>query len=464
MKINYSISKKGFRIRLDKKGFSIGYPKEIWESFPKKTKKNIVENLVFLSTSTLPTITDSGKLEYNMNSPLMGSFFLKPILYYVPSCAEEYGKDCFTIIKRLMNAKYEFKSYNIKVPEYTAKANNKACILFTFGKDSMLSFALAEEIGLDPELIYIEEPDDSYYDKYTKTVIRSYQNKHKTKLIDDFEKEFRKKKIYRIKNDIALLRNCDYFKVDEAELPWGSQLTEYALLMLPFNSHFKAKYVVYGNEASCSATYYNTQGFLTNPVFDQSGEWTFEISKILRLLTKKVSALSFLEPIHDLAITKILHSRYPHYAKYQTSCLAANNHAKKTRWCHHCSKCARIYIFLLANNIDPKTVGFSENMLKKSKIEYYALFEKIDCASPYDMAGLGRDEQLLAFFLAYKNSAKGYLIDIFKKKHLKEAQKRKKELIKEFYGIHESLTIPKHIRKKLDKIYGEELQSFLYKK
>lgn len=463
MKIDYSISKKGFRIICDKKSLAINYPRDVWETFPKKIRKNIVENLVFLSTSTLPTVTDTNRIEYNMNSPLLGSFFLKPILYYVPSCAEEYGKDCFTIIKRLMNTTYHFKSYNIRVPEYTADAKNKSCILFTFGKDSMLSFALAEELGLDPELVFVKEPDDSYYDKYSGKTFRSYQYKHIAKLISDFEKEF-KRKIYLIENNVALMRNCDYFKVDEAELPWGSQLTEYALLMLPFNNFFKARYIVYGNEASCSATYYNSQGFKTNPVFDQSGEWTFEISKILRLLTKKISAISFIEPIHELAIIKILHNRYPKYAKYQSSCFAVNDHAKKSRWCHHCSKCARIYIFLLANNIDPKSVGFKENMLTKSKIKLYALFENIEFASPYDLAGLGRDEQLLAFYLAYKNSAKGYLIEAFKKKYLREATKRKSELIKEFYGIHESLTIPNYIRKKLDKIFKEELQSFLYQK
>ncbi|MEM4398072.1 MAG: hypothetical protein QW757_05630 [Candidatus Woesearchaeota archaeon] len=321
----------------------------------------------------------------------------------------------------------------------------------------MLSYCLAEELKLNPILLYVEEPDTAYKDKNGK-IKKTYENKHKDILIKKFSEEF-KKPIYKIKHQLSLTREAPHLGVDEPELPYGSQLTEYALLTIPFNHYFKAKYMVYGNEASCSSTYVNKEGFITNPVYDQSGEWVVEISKVLKVLTKKMSAISLIEPIHELLITKILHTRYPKHAKYQMSCMAANNYAKYSRWCHNCSKCARMYVFLKAFNIDVKSVGFKEDMFKKEKMHFYTLFGKPEeNALPYDLAGVGRDEMLLAFYLSYKNGSKGYLIKEFERKFLKEAEQRKNELYKEFFSIHESLTIPKRMHKKIINIFKEEIE------
>lgn len=458
LKISYSLSKKGFRVKIDNKNYFIKYPHLIWENFPKKVKKLIVENFVFLTTFTLPMLLNKKKAFFNMNSPLLGSFFIKPILYYIPACADEYNRDSFSLLKRFINSTYDFKSYNVNFYDYNPKVNYRSIHLFTFGKDSLLSYCLAEELKLNPVLLYVEEPDTIYKDKEGK-IKKTYENKHKDILIKKFIEEF-KKPIYKIKHHVSLTREAPHLGVDEPELPYGSQLTEYALLTIPFNHYFKAKYMIYGNEASCSSTYVNKEGFITNPVYDQSGEWVVEISKVLKVLTKKMSAISLIEPIHELAITKILHSRYPKYAKYQMSCMAANNYAKYSRWCHNCSKCARMYAFLRALNIDPAIVGYKEDMFKKEKMCFFSLFGKPnENTLPYDLSGVGRDEMLLAFYLAYKNYGKGYLIKEFEKRFLKEAEKRKNELYKEFFGIHGSVTVPKKMQKKLFNIYKEELEN-----
>lgn len=459
LKIRYSVSKKGFRIKIDSKSYAIKYPSLIWNSFPKKIKKSIIENFTFLSTFTLPVILNKRKTYFEMTSPLLASFFVKPILYYIPSCADENHRDSFSLFVKFMNASYDFRSYNIKNIDYFPKVHNRSMHLFTFGKDSLLGFAIAEEIGLNPVLLYIEEPDTKYIDNKTGKLEKSYENKHKDVLIKKFTDEF-KKPILKIKHELSLIRNPYHFGIEEPDLPYGSQLTEYALLTIPFNHYYKSKYIVYGNEASCSKTYLNKDGLETNPVFDQSGEWVVEISKMLKLITNNISAVSLIEPIHDIAIIRILHKRYPHYARYQMSCLANSHNAKNSRCCHVCSKCARIYVLLIANNIDPAIVGYKENMLKKDKMHLYSLFGTDgDNTLAYDLTGVGRDEMLLAFYLAYKNGAKGYLINLFKKKFLREAESKKEALYEEFFGIHDSLTIPKYLHKKVITIYKEELEN-----
>jgi len=71
---------------------------------------------------------------------------------------------------------------------------------------------------------------------------------------------------------------------------------------------------------------------------------------------------------------------------------------------------------------------------------------------------VGRDEQLLAFYLAYKQGYKGELIDLFTKLYLKEAEKREKELREDYFGIHSTKTLPKELKDKLLNIYQEELK------
>jgi len=240
-------------------------------------------------------------------------------------------------------------------------------------------------------------------------------------------------------------------------------LTEYAFLLIPFLYNYGAKYLFFGNEQSCNQTYTSKDGYKCYPVFDQSVEWMQEINKILNIaLGKKIHISSLVEPLHDMAIIKILHSRYPKFAKYQYSCFpdetAVNNFK---RWCCNCSKCARLYIIFKALNINTKKLGFHNGMLSKNHMQFYSIFSSDKDLSPYDSSGVGRDEQLLAFLLATKNKVKGELIDEFKKRFMKEVENREDELRKKFFSIHKSVTIPKKIKSKILPIYKEELSEFV---
>ena len=57
------------------------------------------------------------------------------------------------------------------------------------------------------------------------------------------------------------------------------------------------------------------------------------------------------------------------------------------------------------------------------------------CKESYEKSKEAYDQQLLAFYLAYRNKAKGYLIDLFKKKYLKQAKQREDELINKFLKV-----------------------------
>ncbi|MBU0666746.1 MAG: hypothetical protein ABIC91_07835 [Nanoarchaeota archaeon] len=459
LKVSYRYSSLGFNVRVNKNSFVIVYPRQIWSSFPQKIKKEVVENFVFLATQSLPLVLQEERIDYKMSTPLFKSFFISPLLNYLPLAGDMSRKKSFSLIKSLMNTDYCFTSSNSKNSAYELNAKDKAIILFTFGKDSLLNYAVSKEIGLKPIPVYIEEPDIKYIDSKDASIQNMYERVHKQTLIKKFSTKF-KTQVHKINNGLGITRYPDFFNVTTPDMGWSSQLTEYALLTMPFNHYYKAKYLVYGNEASCSQEYWNLDGFRVNPVFDQTKQWTLEITKLLRLMTKNVLATSFVEPLHELAIMKILHHRYPQYSEFQMSCFADSNSAKNSRWCHSCSKCARMFVFMKALGIDPKTVSFNKNLFSKASKTNYSIFtsRKKDL-KPYDFSGLGRDEQLFAFYLAYKNNSKGYLIDLFKKKYLDEVLDREDEFYKEFFSLHTFDTIPRRIANKLKSVYQEELES-----
>jgi len=157
---------------------------------------------------------------------------------------------------------------------------------------------------------------------------------------------------------------------------------------------------------------------------------------------------------------KILHRRYPEIAKYQMSCFFLEDTSATKRWCGQCSKCARMYIFMLALGINPETVGFTENMLGLKKADLFSLFGGNDeFKGIYDESGLGKNEQLLAFLMAYQKGIKGPLMKEFIKKNLLEAKTREKELREKFFGIHTTKTLTYEIKTPLLKIFREELSS-----
>ena len=64
---------------------------------------------------------------------------------------------------------------------------------------------------------------------------------------------------------------------------------------------------------------------------------------------------------------------------------------------------------------------------------------------------------MFAFYLAYRNRAKGYLMNLFKKRFLKEAKSKEDKLYKNFFKIGKFVNFPKQ-RDEILSIYKEELR------
>lgn len=213
----------------------------------------------------------------------------------------------------------------------------------------------------------------------------------------------------------------------------------------------------FGNEQSCNFYLSDKENYFVNPVFEQSISGMQLLQDIPQLFSIKTHLGSLVEPINEIFITYILHHRYPDISQFQMSCFSEEKEAKKRRWCGVCEKCARMYIFFKALGINPERVGFyNGEMLSLSKEKYYVIFDNGIGKSAYGGSGLGKDEQLLAFYLAYKREVKGELIEKFKKIYLDQIEKKKKKLFEEYFGIHSSYTLPSSLRRKTLRIFEKE--------
>ncbi len=436
------LKKSGVEIKIKKNRYLINYPSHVWEKLPKSLHRVFADSLAYISTWHLPLIYNTPVI-YHYPHPPIETVFFKMLLYTIPmNIFENKNLTTSSILKDFYNASFQaqFKSLNFfySGKKVKRRLKNNALVLFSFGKESLLTLGLLKDLGVSFFPIFIKEPQSAF------------ENRHKKKLADKFFKQFNKE-IEFFPLSVGKLR-------EDAGLYWGWDiiLSQYAFTLLPYYFYYQAKYVFFGNEQSCNFYVKDKEGYYINPVFEQSVKAMQLLQNIPKLFFISTNIGSLVEPIHEIFITYILHRRYGRLGTFQMSCFSEEEEAKKRRWCGVCEKCARMYIFFKALKISPERVGFYNNeMLNFKKERFYVLFNK-DVESSYGGSGLGRDEQLLAFYLAWKNGVKGELMEKFKRLFLAEAKKREKELIKEYFSIHSSLSLPSSLRRRVLRIFESE--------
>ena len=447
-KISGQVKDFGIQVNINKKIFRLKYPTGIWNRFPKTHRGILAENIAFSQTFHLPYIFKSlKKMIYNIPVPLSEAFFFKSYSLSLPITAmmNDYREEKLTsnLLRRLFEVDYIYNNKKTEIPPYNRTSlSDQAIMPFTFGKDSLLTFALCRELGFKVHPVYIMEPEFQYEALLKKL------------LSIQFRKEYRVK-IYFLNNTLGKLKEVGGWH------GWELQLTQYSLMLLPYVYSKKAGYIFFSNEQSCNDTIIDEEGFRCNPVFEQSHSWLLQNSLMTSIVGgNSLSIGSVLEPLYELAIMKILHKRYPEIGKYQSSCDLENRPRSGGRWCEDCSKCARIFIFLLALGINPKKVGFKYNLMSRKYRVLFPIFKtNTTKAYGYDQSGAGNDEQIFSFYLAYNRGIKGPLMTKFVRKYLKYARKNEKNFRKKFFGIHSTKTVPGAIKARLLRIYRQELEN-----
>lgn len=433
-------NKYGLCVHFGNKNYNIIYPSKIWKKF--SLKQVWIENIAYLQTICMPFVSRFRKLEYNTGKPYFKNKFDELIIGEIPGAVEKQKnmstKKALEIFRR---TKYIFNEKSV-IPEKTYRTYDYSSVVpLSLGKDSLLTLGLSREIGLNPAPVYINDTVSKKENNYKVNAIRKLAKQEKLNHVI-------------IENQTEKLNDFETWNTCESRLGYMHMLSSFCFLSIPIAEYYNAGYIIIGNENNMSNSFLNKDGIRAYPSFGQTSIWTKKQNYMLEKYFG-IKVFSLIEQLSDIFLFKILHKRYPEIGKYQLSCADLDDSSEK-RWCCNCSTCSNAFINLLANGVAPKKLGFRKNMLEKKYKDCYPLFngKKIDI---YERNPESKLESMLSFYFAYKNSAKGYLIDLFKKKFLEEAKSMEDELIKKFFKIHKPKTIPFKLRNKILGIYKEEL-------
>lgn len=445
-RVSYAVEDDGFYFSAgDAQRYFVKYPRTIWRAL---AGKNILaENFVYARTAPLRLATDR-PLNLLTNFP-----FLKKITDYglkndLPQIAYTNKISVKNLITKFQHSKVSFgNAGKFKLLAKKKNRENKALLALSFGKDSLLSYGLMKELGIDYQLAYVNEMETS----------NRIENEHKQKIIKSFCRQENETLVY-LKDDADNIFYNRKLPIKIKNFDNTNGMLAFALEFLPLAYYYRAKYLILGNERNLN-DHFDYQGFKAYPSFDQSSAYAIVLNKELGQFTgQNYQVASLIESIYNLAEFKILYSRYPHLLPYWMSC--DQKMTVKDKWCNNCPMCANAYLYSLAVNEDPRKIGLKHDLLAKKYQALYPLFQKKNLRA-YEMPPEVREEQLLAFLLAYQNGATGDLMDIFIKRYLKQAKNREKELRRKFFTVYQAPNVPNQYKTKLLNIFKGELKQFI---
>ncbi|MBU4600464.1 hypothetical protein L6307_02035 [Candidatus Parcubacteria bacterium] len=402
LKVRTREDKNGITIILDiisDQKFSIEYPKNIWQKTPSSIRQCLLENLSYANTHFLPLILKTGGVSYETALPFLESFFFRNQLYDLHYCEKADGAESLSYLKHFYNLEFQFASIqsalpnNAEISEFDIK-KKKAIIPFSFGKESLLVVGICMELGIEPILVYCQEPSQRYEEKFKRKRLKE--------LSEDLGIT-----TYFLKNDPGLFRHAAAFgEWNNTEIGWGTQTTILNLLMIPFAFAHEAAFIFFGNEFS-NNSYDTWEEWNRFPSFDQTSFWTQQQNIITQLLTNKnTHTYALLESMEEINTQSALYHRYPKLSKYHSSCFGLSSFKEKTAWCGNCYKCEKMFIIGAAMGYSFREMGFSRDLFKKEKIldEYFSGYQDIDSDC--------------AFYIMKEKGIKNSIIDLFEKEKI----------------------------------------------
>lgn len=425
--------------------YQLTYPKAVYDKFPLAGRRWLAENFTYARTRPLTLFKEN--LSYPFPAPALRKFVDWGIVKDLPCIADLNGLSVSKIMADFKLAGRQISFANLapaKLPPLNSLAN-RAVLALSFGKDSLLSYGLTKELGLNYRLVCGNEMETAMGGEW----------KIKSQIIKKFCAQ-EKEKVWLFSDNIDELFYHRRFKVHLTEADDTNSMLAYAMEMLPFVYWHQARYLIVGNERNLNDFFIGREGYQVYPAYDQSAAYTQAENKYWSKLTdNRFQVISLLEPLYNVAEMKILYSRYRHLLQYLMSCAPAKG--SNERWCYKCPMCAKAFLYSCAVGGNPKQISFNRNFFDKKYSEFYPMFAK-NKLRHYERPPQVKEEQLLSFLLCYRQGLKGDLIDLFKKRYLTEALRKEKSFRKRYFGVHAPVNLPIFLRGGVLGIYRQELK------
>ncbi|MEW5722448.1 MAG: creatininase family protein [Thermodesulfobacteriota bacterium] len=240
-------------------------------------------------------------------------------------------------------------------------------VLSSGGKESLLSYALLQEIGGEVTPVFINESGRHWF-----TALNAYRHfathvPGTARVWTDSDRLFAwmLRHLPFIRPDFASVRSDDY----PVRL-WTVAVLIFAAL--PVLRRRGVSRLVVGDEFDTTIRA-NFQGISHYAgLYDQSVYFDTALSRYYYRKGWRVSQFSIVRSLSELLIEKVLVERYPDIQRHQVSCHAAHKEDGRVRPCGNCEKCRRIVGMLTALGADPTACGYKPDRIGRCLNEFAA--------------------------------------------------------------------------------------------
>jgi len=244
----------------------------------------------------------------------------------------------------------------------SSEFNENSCgVLSSGGKESLLTYGLLKEIGAEVHPLYVNEsgghwrtalPAYRQFRENDPNTVRVWTNVDRlyTFMLDRMR--IIRKGHRRIWADTYPIRLCIF--------PF------YVFLLLPVFVKRKIGNILIGTEFDdprISPYFAGIRHFFG--IYDQTQDFDFRMEQWFYRRMLGMRQWSAVRSVSGLIVERILTSRYPDLARLQRSCHSCRFHDGDFFPCGKCSKCQGILLFLLASNVDPSIMGYSDDDVAK---------------------------------------------------------------------------------------------------
>jgi len=239
----------------------------------------------------------------------------------------------------------------------SSEFNENSCgVLSSGGKESLLTYAMLKEIGADVHPLYVNESGGHW-----RTALPAYRHFKETCLntarvwtnVDRFY-TFMLDQMRIIRKDHREIW-ADTYPIRLCIFPF------YVFLFLPIFSKRRIGNILIGSEFDdprMSSYFAGIRHFFG--VYDQTQDFDVRMEHWFSKRMPGMLQWSAVRTISGMIVERILTSRYPEMARLQRSCHSCRFNHDDLLPCGKCSKCQGVLLFLLANNVDPSIMGYSE--------------------------------------------------------------------------------------------------------
>jgi creatinine amidohydrolase/Fe(II)-dependent formamide hydrolase-like protein len=245
-------------------------------------------------------------------------------------------------------------------PHRWSQDRRSIAVLSSGGKESLLTYGLLREIGLDVHSVFVNESGRHWYTalngyRYLDRVDAERTGRVWTTADRVFSWMARRLPI--VRHDYARLRSDDY----------PIRLWTVAVFLFGALPLLRARgigRIAIGDEFDTTRIASHEGITHYEGLYDQSRFFDNALSTFFRRKGWNVAQFSVLRPLSELLVEKLLVERYPELQAQQVSCHAASVKGDRAYPCGRCEKCRRVVSMLTAVGGDPSRCGYSAEQVE----------------------------------------------------------------------------------------------------